>query len=232
MSGVYGYFGVTTSGKTTLALEHLRLDVALDGRPSLILDCMPAKNLRALPHCGSRLEAVALLYRRGTHAVYTPEGEEDLAALFGTIHYAGAKEGLPIHVLWDEAALAQSPQHLDDRIRQALLGWQHNDCTFRLVSQRPGDLHGTFYACIPEVYCFRTEREKCLDRVRDELSLDPAVIAALPQGKYETYSRNRFEKVKHEPQPPAPPAPSPAAPAIDVHGGDVVPGQPGAPGGH
>ena len=229
MSGVYGYFGVTTSGKTTLALEHLRLDVALDGRPSAILDCMPARNLRGLPHAKDFLEVVQLLYVRGTHAVWTPRSDDELGRFFDVVHFAGAEQGKPIHVLWDEAALGQTPQRIDDRIRQALLGWQHNDCTFRLVSQRPGDLHGTFYSCIPEVYCFKVERDKCLDRVRDELSLQPEVIAALPQGKFETYSRNRFTKVQHESSPPAPEPPSAPAPPVDVQRSDVVQGQPGAP---
>lgn len=235
MSGVYGYFGVTTSGKTTLALEHLRLDVGLDGRSSLILDCMPAKNLREFRHCESRLEAIQLLYAKGTHAVYTPKDEEDLAALFDVIHYAGSKEQTPIHVLWDEASIHQSPLSIDDRIAVALRGWQHNDCTFRLVTQRPGDLHGVFYSCIPEVYCFRLERARDLERVRAELSLPAEVIAAQPQGKYETYSRDRFKKVDaHEPPPPpvpapaAPPAPAAAAADGGVQRSDVVPSQPGA----
>lgn len=235
MSGVYGYFGVTTSGKTTLALEHLRLDVAFDGRPGLILDCMPAKNLRHLFHCRTRLEVVDYLYRRGSNATYTPSSEEDLAQLFDTIHYAGALEQRPIHVLWDEGSIHQSPQSIDDRVAIALRGWQHNDCTFRVVTQRPGDLHGVFYSCIPEVYCFRLERQRDLERVRGELSLDPTVIAAQPQGKYETYSRDRFKKVAaHEPPPPpapaapAAPAPAPAPEEPRLQRDDVVRPEPGA----
>lgn len=231
MSGVYGYFGVTTSGKTTLALEHLRLDVGVDGRPALIIDCMPAKNLRHFPHCKDRLEAAFQLYAKGSHAVWTPASEEELAAMFDTIHYAGAEKQKPIHVLWDEASIHQSPQSIDDRIAIALRGWQHNDCTFRLVTQRPGDLHGVFYAAIPEVYCFRLERHRDLERVRQELSLDTAIIAAQAQGKFETYSRDRFERVKHDAAPPPDPAPSPAPPPDEpgVQRGDVIPPESGAP---
>jgi len=205
MSGVYCYFGITSSGKTTLAMHHLIGDMKRDGQPALVLDCMPARNLRDYPHAKDPRAVVELLYgmpaegelpaRPRTSAFYTPRSEDELAKLLDAVHAAGAR-GAPVHVLWDEASLHQSPQHLDGRIAQALRGWQHNGCTFRIVTQRPADLHGVIFATMPEVYCFRLERQADLDRVRAELRLDPAVIEKLNQGQFETYPRDRFKTLK------------------------------------
>jgi hypothetical protein len=195
VAGVYCYFGVTTSGKTTLALRHLFADVERDGRPALILDCMPARNLRAYAHLPDRRAVGAQLYEHGMHAVYTPPSTDDLEKVLAGVHAAGIA-GTPVHVLWDEAALNQSPQSIADGISKAIRGWQHSDVTYRIVSQRPADLHGIVFAALPEVYCFRLEREADLDRVRKELRLDPAQVEKLDQGQYLTYRRDRFAKVE------------------------------------
>jgi hypothetical protein len=223
MSGVSCYFGVTTSGKTTLALDHLIADVNRDGRPSLVLDCMPARNLRDYPHARSVDQVVDRLYGKGTHAFFTPASEEDLAKLFGAVHAAGIAGG-PVHVLWDEASLHQSPQHIDDRIAQAVRGWQHNDCSIRIVTQRPADLNGVVFATMPEVFCFRLERQADLDRVREELRLDPAVIEKLNQGQSEFYSRDRFKTVKEQSNVDQKRVGAPKDPGADahaVHAGEV-----------
>lgn len=206
MSGVYCYFGVTTSGKTTLALDHLVEDIRRDGRPALVLDCMPAKNLKHYPHCRTLAQVVDQLYRVKTHAFYTPQSKEELDQLLKAVHAAATvKENPeknirpePIHILWDEASIHQTTQSIPKHVEQAVRGWQHNECTFRIVSQRPADLHGVIFATMPEVYCFRLERQADLDRVRDELRLNPAEIETLNQGEKRVYSRDRFKTVKEQ----------------------------------
>jgi hypothetical protein len=195
VSGVSCYFGVTTSGKTTLALAHLKAEIARDGRPALILDCMPARNLKQYPHERSVDAVIERLYAEGGHAVYTPRSEEELSKLLGAVHAAGIAGG-PIHVLWDEASLHMSPQHVADEIAQALRGWQHSDNSFLIVTQRPADLNGVVFTTMPEVFCFRLERGADLKRVQDELTLNPAIIGQLNQGQFEVYSKDRFKKVK------------------------------------
>lgn len=218
MSGVYCYFGITLSGKTTLALEHLKADVARDGRPSLIIDAMPARNLRGYRHEPNRRAVFERLYRDGLHAVYTPKDDEDVDLLYAGVHAAGAEQRTPVHVLHDEAALCQTTQRIPEGMAQALRGWQHNDCTFRLVSQRPADLHGVVFACFPEVYCFRLEREADLERVKKELRLAPDVVERQSQGKFETYSRDRFKRAAHEEKKADEPAAGDPAPAPDGAG--------------
>jgi hypothetical protein len=217
--GVSCFFGVTTSGKTSLALEKIKADIARDGRASLILDCMPARNLKAFHHEHSVDAVIERLYAEGTHACYTPSSEEDLEKLFKAVHAAGTA-GAPIHVLWDEASLHQSPQHIADGIEKALRGWQHSDNSIAVVTQRPADLHGIVFACLPEVYCFRLERGADLKRVQDELSLDPEKIRVLNQGQFEVYSRDRFKKVTNERVGTGTPA-NPSGHADPVHAGEV-----------
>jgi hypothetical protein len=207
VSGVSCYFGITLSGKTTLAIEHLSRDMNQDGRPALVLDCMPARNLRAYPHAQTLDQVVDLLYGRPATATeparprksafYTPKNEGELEKLMSAVHAAGIAGG-PVHVLWDEASLHQSPQHIADGVGQALRGWQHNDCSFRIVTQRPADLNGVIFATMPEVFCFRLERQADLERVRDELRLNPDEIEHLNQGEHQVYSRDRFKTIKEQ----------------------------------
>jgi hypothetical protein len=49
--------------------------------------------------------------------------------------------------------------------------------------------------CLPEVYVFRLERDPDVERVVKMLKMDEARIRTLDQGKFETYSRDRFKKV-------------------------------------
>jgi len=195
--GVYCYFGVTTSGKTTLALQHAAADLAVEGRPLAVLDCMPARNLRDLPHEPNLDAVLDALYLEGRKAVWTPRSEDELGRFFAAVHAAGTnrQRPTPIDVLWDEAGLAQTPHHIDDRIAGALRGWQHSDCRFRLVSQSPGDFNGIVFKCLPECYVFRLERTPDLDRIETELSLPREQVAAQDQGQFLTYSRDRFKKV-------------------------------------
>lgn len=195
--GVYGYFGVTTSGKTTLALLHAAADLEAEGRPLAVLDCMPARNLRYMAHEPNLDAVIDALYEEGRKAVWTPRSDEELARFFDAVHRAGTAPGRPqpIDVLWDEAGLAQSPHHIDPRIATALRGWQHSDCRFRLVSQSPGDFNGVFFKCLPECYVFRLERDIDLARIEQELKLPREQVENQGQGQYLTYSRDRFRKV-------------------------------------
>lgn len=223
MSGVYGYVGVTESGKTTLALEHLNLDIATTDFPALILDCMPAKNLSHLPHEPAPDAVYHKLFNLRESAVYTPKSVEEISEIFMMLHVAGTSQKLPVHVLWDEPVVTlddgqvpMSVYKIDGRIAKALRGWQHNGCSFRLCSQSIKDFHGVFFMCMPEVYVFRLEREPDLDRVELMLKMPRQVIESLPQGKCEVYFRNRFKKVDHAEAPQAPAPQPPAAPPARV----------------
>lgn len=203
--GTYFYFGITSAGKTTLARAHTDQDND-EGRNFVILDCMPAKNFRHLAH-EPNVDAVLLaLFGDQEHAprncIYTPRSDEEVEQLMNGIHDGGAA-GHPVTVLWDECWQYMSKDYIGPGTNRALKGWQHSDNTYRLVTQQPGNLHGNCFATYPEVYCFRLERGKDLDRVAADFKFDPKVIETLPQGKFETYSRDRW---RAQPPPPAPPA--------------------------
>ncbi len=235
MSGVFLYAGVTESGKTTLALEHMNLDIATTDFPALILDDMPARNLAHLPHEATPEAVYHKLYNLRETAVYTPRSVDEISDIFAMIHAAGTGPlKLKVHVLWDEPVVTledgqvpMSVYKIDGRIAKALRGWQHNGCSFRLCSQSIKDFHGVIFMCMPEAYIFRLEREADLDRVEEMLKLDRDQVEAQGQGVYLTYFRNRFRKVDHaEPEKPREEE-HPAPPSEPRLGHGLVQGAPG-----
>jgi hypothetical protein len=61
--------------------------------------------------------------------------------------------------------------------------------SYRCTSQRPGDLHRDFYACLTgELYAFRTAPGVDLDRLVKEFHFDPDALSTLDRGAYLTYS--------------------------------------------
>jgi hypothetical protein len=177
--GCYWYVGKTQSGKTRKAYADLSEDVLATGRPSLIIDPMPAWNFAKLPHVKSVRDVIHKLYQEGTHAVYTPETPDEVDQIMRAI-----RAGRRVHVLWDECSFQMSWRSITEDTSRALRGWAHAELTFRLVTQRPGDIHGDAYACDPEVYAFRTEKEGDLDRLRKEFAFDPEKLKLLGQGEY------------------------------------------------
>lgn len=174
--GCYWYVGKTQSGKTKQAYRDLCADVLSTGRPSLIIDPMPAWNFAGLPHEPTVEAVLEKLYRTKTHAVWTPERPEDVERLMKALRTVGR-----VHVLWDECSFHMSWRSIGEETTKALRGWAHAKLTWRLVTQRPGDIHGDAYACDPEVYAFRTEKEGDLERLRKEFGFDPEKLRTIPQ---------------------------------------------------
>lgn len=177
--GCYWYVGKTQSGKTRKALEDLNADIQATGRPALILDPMPAWNFRGMEHEPNVEAVVRRLYEEKTHAVYTPESQEEVDALMRAI-----RAGKRVHVLWDECSFHMSFRAITPDVSRSLRGWAHSELGFRLVTQRPGDIHGDAYACDPEVYAFRTEKEGDVKRLHEEFGFDPEALKALPQFEF------------------------------------------------
>jgi hypothetical protein len=185
--GVYIYVGKTQSGKTTKALADLGEDMQRDLRPALVLDLGPAVNFRAMHHAKDRSEVLEVLFGERRTVVYTPHGEEDFDALMGDVHAAG-----DVHVLMDEVRWVASAHRISNALTQALRGWAHGEfgpVTYRCTSQRPGDLHRDFYACLTgDLYAFKTDNKADLDRLAEYFK--PEDIAALPtlgRGEFKVY---------------------------------------------
>lgn len=198
--GCYYYFGVTGAGKTYKALEDVKRACSEDGRPILILDCMPDKyNLPSLHHEPSARQTLEKVFGAGEHAIYTPSHRDELTYIL-----RGVKAGPRVHVLWDEPAVHFAKRDLPVDISAAIRGWRHTEekerygegHSFHIVSQAPGDLEDrAWWLTVPEVYAFRLERTVDLERVRDEFKMDPAVIGNLAEREFRVYPRDRFKKV-------------------------------------
>lgn len=182
--GCYWYVGKTQSGKTKKALADLQADVLATGRPSLIIDPMPAWNFAELPHEPTVEAVLAKLYGEKTHAVFTPERDQDVERLMSSLRAVGK-----VHVLWDECSFHMSKWKIGKETTKAVRGWAHARLTFRLVTQRPGDIHGDAYACDPEVYAFRTEKAGDLKRLEEEFCFDPDELRGLEEGDFRTKKR-------------------------------------------
>jgi len=186
--GVSIYVGTTQMGKTTKALADLRADVDRDGRPSLILDLGPAKNFIGMPHERSVRDVLVKLYGEGTHAVYTPKGGEDFDRLMNGIAGNDEVNGPGgVHVLMDEVRWVASAHKISYALTRALRHWAHGfkgPVTYRCTSQRPGDLHRDFYACLTgKVYAFKTPPGPDQDRLVDEYRFDAEQLGSLTVGR-------------------------------------------------
>jgi hypothetical protein len=189
--GVFMYLGMTQTKKTTKAYADLADDVAATGWPALVLDCMPAWNFEHERHVDTPEAVLDSLYGQGRHTFFTPRSTDDIDWILRGIRAKrpdGSKLG-KIHILWDECSIQMSKWKITDEISQTLRGWAHYSLTFRLVTQRPGDLHGDVFGCNPEAYVHRVRKAGDLDRLREEFNLDPEKVKALPDGEFITVPR-------------------------------------------
>ncbi len=185
--GCYWYVGETQSGKSKKAFADLQADVLGTGRPFLIIDPMPAWNFEHMHHEETWQRVLWKLYERGAHAVFTPNeetGDDDVSRLMRAIRKAGN-----VHVLFDEASFFMSKDRISKSTSRALRGWAHSHNTFRMVTQRPGDIHGDAYACDPEVYAFKTRKVSDRERLRDEFDFDMDALKWLREGEFLTYKK-------------------------------------------
>lgn len=183
MSGVFWYVGVTLSGKTYLAYNHLKLDVQSSARPALVVDGTASRLLSRVPSVPSVRGALDALYRRGFHARIVPRESDDVVRLMSAATAAG-RCGSPVHVLIDEAAYWMKGQHIPEALARALRTHQHSGLTIRLTTQHLGDIPPVALQCTTRMYVFRCTSERAVRRLKDEYSLDPARVRSLPQREF------------------------------------------------
>jgi len=193
--GVFVYVGKTQSGKTTKALEDARADIREDGRPCLIVDLGPAINFRGTRHEPDRFAVLTKLYGEHKHAVYSPIDMDDFDGLIDGVSSVG-----DCHVILDEVRWIANFNRISPALTKALRHWAHGKkgpVTYRCTSQRPGDLHRDFYACLTgELYAFRVDPGLDQDRLVKECGFDPDVLGNLPRGGYVTFSGEWKETVE------------------------------------
>jgi len=210
--GVYIYVGITQSGKTTKALSDLRQDIREDGRPALIVDLGPAINFKGTYHEKDRQAVFRKLYGEQSHAVYTPHDMDDFDLLMNGVAKCGG-----IHVILDEVRWVANYNRISVPLTTALRHWAHGDdgpVTYRCTSQRPGDLHRDFYACLTgDLYAFRIPPGLDQDRLVRECNFDQKALGTLPRGSFLTFSGKWEEKPGPVPETPPEPVPADNTPA-------------------
>lgn len=187
--GVFFYLGMTGSGKTYKALQDLRSDVDATGWPTLILDLMPSSTFLNLPHEVDVDRVLEKLYdpRKISGAVYTPRRDDysDFDAIMRALQASGR-----VHVLVDECFWVASWRRIRLEFSKALRAWRHAGgvgLTWRVTTQRPGDLHADMRAVSPTVYAFATDGSADLRRLEQDYSFPPGVLKSLKRGEFCTY---------------------------------------------
>jgi hypothetical protein len=186
--GVSFYVGMTGTGKTYLALEHLKAAVAENGNPSLILDMVGAKNFKTFPHEATVDAVLQKLYGNPrTHAIYRPRSEAELNQIFNAV---GAEDDGPgaVNVLVDEIFWVPCNGHkILTSFSKAIRGWRHpwlGESIFFLTSQRPGDLHGDGYAARDRMYVFRPSEGRDVDRLEKDFGIPREKMLALKEREF------------------------------------------------
>lgn len=184
--GVNIYVGKTQSGKTTRALAELRAGAQASGLPCLILDLGPSKNFREWRHEPNRSAVYDRVFGERTHAVYTPKSPEDFDAIMRAVREVGG-----LYVLLDEVRWVASSQRISMDLTLALRGWAHGvfgETEYHCTSQRPGDLHRDFYACLTgRLRAFKTDSYADLDRLKEYFGGDIETLRTLGIGECLTY---------------------------------------------
>ena len=152
--GVSFYVGMTKTGKTFRAIEHLKAAIVSNGNPGLILDMIGAENFKDMPHEKTVDDVRVKLYGSPrTNAVYRPRGDgEETAEILRSLNddRLGGVNVLIDEIYW----VPCKPNQILPELAKSLRGWRHHELgpnEFFCTSQRPGDLHGDGYAARSEV---------------------------------------------------------------------------------
>lgn len=184
--GVSFYVGMTKTGKTYLALKHLKEAIVENGNPGLIVKMVNTSTLDGLPVEKSLDDVLVRLYGSPrTSAVYKPKGEAETAELMRAISHddLGGVNVLVDEIYW----VPCNGRKIDEDFSKALRGWRQHalgNNVFFLTSQRPGDLHGDGYTARSALYVFRPAEGSDVDRLQKDFGLERERMLALKQREY------------------------------------------------
>lgn len=173
------YFGIPGTGKTTLARRRVADDIRRLGQPALVIDSEGARNLADIPAAKTVEEAILTLYRDRRHVRFTPETEEEIDRLAFK-----ARAGRDVIVMIDEFGYWASFRKVVPGIARILRGHRHSGITFHATTQYLSDLAPLVIQCYDDLFIFRNQSARALQRLSDEYQLDPAKVQNLPPGKY------------------------------------------------
>src|SRR6185295_15080355 len=145
--GANVYVGITGSGKTTLAQQHLLLDSRAYRFPRVILDLEGARDWANFPHALSADQVLEACYvqrkelvRQGMKTIiWTPKSERERAKFFMAVGHWGG-----VCVMVDGVPMIADAHNFEDEFRIALYKHRHGKIgpTFwYLVGQRMSLMH-------------------------------------------------------------------------------------------
>lgn len=182
--GVFVYCGTNQTKKTTYAVEDAFRDRDATGWGILAIESQAVWNFEKWRHAQSLEEAIDRAWGRwsngkGEVVAYIPKDEAEVVKLYSAI-----KCGKRLHAIHDEIRFYMSGRRCPDAVTLAMRTWPHDLTSFRLVTQRIGDIHGNARACHSEIYCFRTVLEADKETLRKEYGVPSDVVEKLyiPEG--------------------------------------------------
>lgn len=171
------YLGIPGSGKTTLARRRAGEEVSKYNLPCLVLDSEGANNLADIPRAMTLQDVFDRLYNGRQNVRYMPEGEEDVERLA-----AGVRAGRNLVFLIDEFGYWASYRKILPSIARILRGHRHANIYLHATTQYLSDLAPLALQCYDNLYVFRNQSARGIERLQDEYLIPPEKIQNLPPG--------------------------------------------------
>ena len=171
------YVGGTGTGKTTLMMQHAYTQAAVRAVPLILLDSEgvvgPDKfQGETVPNIARLIDAV---WKEGKHVRFLPKEAEEVEGLSRAVRSGG---GCVLAI--DEVSYwARGGSILDDLARLYRVH-RHSGVDLYATSQYPADISPLIWNVKSEVYIFRNESSRAVERIREECSLPVEQIDSIP----------------------------------------------------
>jgi len=181
VSGPVVLIGCPGSGKTTLARKLASEEVSRTGFPLLVIDSARVEQFQDLVHAATVRETIHRIWGQGLTTAFTPEKPEDFEKLA-----AAARAGKRCIILIDELKFVlPSVRSMALEFQLAMRFWRHSKLEgIYATTQSYADAARPLRAVVSRWIVFRMTAPQDLEALRQDLALDPAEIAALPQFQY------------------------------------------------